>query len=245
MNIDNCMKTYLIRSLKYEEAIEWIPFDRLSKVKEIGKGGFGSVYSALWAREPSSIVALKTLTCSMETKDDFLKEDKLEILENISDELHIIHDYTRYFHADFHGGNILQDQRSYIVDLGLSRPEHDGNLGDIYGVMPYVAPEVLLGEQKFTQEADIYGFGIIMSEMTTGQRPFDGHEFDNNLAIKICGGLQPAFAPGSPECYVELAKKCMNSNSQKRPKASDIQSTIKDWLNEIASSDDNEIKNNS
>ncbi|RIB27875.1 kinase-like domain-containing protein [Gigaspora rosea] len=189
------MKTFLIRAWKYEEAIEWIPFDRLSEVKEIGKGGSGSVYSAFWldgirkvekinygdnyiykrARELSSIVALKTLMCSKETKYDFLKEfkslmackinysklaiygitqnsetkeylivfqyakngslykylktnfikltwqAKLEILKHISYELSSIHMLAGYIHADFHSGNILQDQQSYIADLGSSR----------------------------------------------------------------------------------------------------------------------------
>ena len=73
------MKSFQLRTFKYEDAIEWIPFDRLSGVDEIGKGGFGSVYKATWldgirkvekitdsnykrAREASSIVALKTLS---------------------------------------------------------------------------------------------------------------------------------------------------------------------------------------
>ena len=88
------MKTFQLRARKYEDVIEWIPFDRLSGVKKIGKGGFGSVYSATWldgirkvetikdgdndiykkARELSSIVALVTLTSSMEKNNGFLKE---------------------------------------------------------------------------------------------------------------------------------------------------------------------------
>ena len=73
------MKSFQLRTFKYEDAIEWIPFDRLSVVEEAGKGGFGSVYKATWldgirkvekingnnykrARETTSIVALKTLS---------------------------------------------------------------------------------------------------------------------------------------------------------------------------------------
>ena len=64
--------------------VEWIPFDKLSDIKKVGEGGFGSVFKATWidgvrkvdgnvrARESSSIVALKTLTSSKET--NFLKE---------------------------------------------------------------------------------------------------------------------------------------------------------------------------
>ena len=42
------MKMFQLRTLAYEDAIEWILFNRLFDVKEIGKGGFGSVYSATW-----------------------------------------------------------------------------------------------------------------------------------------------------------------------------------------------------
>ncbi|RIB22545.1 kinase-like domain-containing protein, partial [Gigaspora rosea] len=296
-DIDVCMKTFQLRAAKYEDVIEWIPFDRLSEIIKIGEGGFGSVYSATWldgirkvetikdgkndiykrVREQSSTIALKTLASSMENNNDFLKEfkslmtcklnysklaiygitqntetkeylmafqyanngslykflknnfcsltwqTKLEMLKNISNELDNIHRYAKYIHADFHSGNILQDQQSYIADLGLSRKTNEKVLdGDIYGVMPYVAPEVLSGEQQFTQAADIYGFG---------------------LAAKICKGLRPEFAPGTPKCYIELAQKCMNSDPQKRPEALDVYSIIDGWLEEIVNLDDNnEIK---
>ncbi|RIB07457.1 kinase-like domain-containing protein [Gigaspora rosea] len=271
-DIDDCMKTFQLRANRYEDVIEWIPFDKLSDVKKIGKGGFGSVYSATWldgirkvktikdgdndiykrVREQSSTVALKTLASSIENnkrktmeylvvfqyanngslskylRNNFCNltwQTKLEILKNISDELENIHSYAKYIHADFHSGNILQDQQSYIADLGLSRKSDEKVLeGVIYGVMPYVAPEVL-------------------SEMTTGQRPFDGRNFDLKLSVDICKGLRPEFAPETPNCYVELAKKCMDADLQKWPNAWVIYCKISDWLKNIASSnDDNEIK---
>ncbi|RIB15906.1 hypothetical protein C2G38_2191353 [Gigaspora rosea] len=125
---------------------------------------------------------------------------------------------------------------------GLFRKTEDVLEGDIHGVMPYVVPEVLSGEQQFTQAANIYGFGVIISEMTTGQRAFDDHKFDAKLTVKICKGLRPEFAPETPKCYIELANECMNSDPQIWPKALEIYSTVDDWLIKIASSGNNEIK---
>ncbi|RIB17355.1 kinase-like domain-containing protein, partial [Gigaspora rosea] len=85
----------------------------------------------------------------------------------------------------------------------------------------YLAPEVLQGK-LFTQAVDIYAFGVVMAEMTTGQRPFDGYKFDQNLAVKICMGLRPEFTPGTPECYIELAKQCMDPEPQKRPNVKEL-----------------------
>src|ERR1051325_6003275 len=68
-------------------------------------------------------------------------------------------------HHDFHCGNILHNKYddgnfcSLITDLGLCRPadETPSQSRDkkIYGVLPYVAPEVLRGKE-YTQASDIY-----------------------------------------------------------------------------------------
>ncbi|RIB11753.1 hypothetical protein C2G38_2202656 [Gigaspora rosea] len=94
-------------------------------------------------------------------------------------------------------------------------------LDSIYEVLPYVAPEVLT-ERSYTLASDIYSFGIIMTEVSTGKPPHYKVEDDEILAIKICNGLRPEFAKGTPECYIQLANKCMDANSSNRPNASDV-----------------------
>ncbi|RIB10575.1 hypothetical protein C2G38_2043374 [Gigaspora rosea] len=79
-----------------------------------------------------------------------------------------------------------------------------------------------------------------MSEMSTGQR---GYQFNEELAIKICIGLRPEFAPGTPEYYVKLAKQCMYSDSQKRPYAYKIRYTLNNWYDIIKQSDNVDLDN--
>ncbi|RIB27632.1 kinase-like domain-containing protein [Gigaspora rosea] len=125
-------------------------------------------------------------------------ENKLMHLIEISDELARIHK-SGYVHCDFHSGNILLNQysffiRSFITDLRLSKSLKElASKGDIYGVMPYIAPELLQGG-KYTQASDIYSLGIIMAELSTGKRPFYGYSFDIGLALDICKGLRPGFS---------------------------------------------------
>ncbi|RIB26185.1 hypothetical protein C2G38_2065597 [Gigaspora rosea] len=72
-----------------------------------------------------------------------------------------------------------------------------------------------------------------MVEMTTGQRSFNNYKFNIDLAVLICNGLRPKFALGTPDCYIELANQCMNSDPEKRPSITEIITKLDEWLNII------------
>jgi serine/threonine protein kinase len=80
-----------------------------------------------------------------------------------------------FIHRDFHSGNILSlkdDHKKWVIgDLGLSQPANNSSNNEIYGVVPYVAPEIFRGG-AFSKESDIYSMGMIMWELTSGCRPF-------------------------------------------------------------------------
>ncbi|RIB09962.1 hypothetical protein C2G38_2107244 [Gigaspora rosea] len=77
-----------------------------------------------------------------------------------------------------------------------------------------------------------------MVEMTVGQRSFNDYKFDFDLVIMICNGLRPKFAHGTPDCYVELANQCMNSDLEKRPSISEIITKLDKWLTIIENKDE-------
>ncbi|RIB16790.1 kinase-like domain-containing protein [Gigaspora rosea] len=157
--------------------------------------------------------------------------DKLSFLRHIIADLTNIH-FFGYLHKDLHTGNILVIKRwkticASISDLGLSQPA-DKSTEDkgIYGILPYVAPEILC-KQQYTKASDIYSFGVIMAEVSTGAPPFDDIPHNAYLANRICKGLRPRFAEGTPECYMQLANKCMDANPFNRPIADDVYEQIK------------------
>ncbi|UZO11066.1 uncharacterized protein OCT59_002640 [Rhizophagus irregularis] len=88
----------------------------------------------------------------------------LKVLTNIISGLSKIHQ-NQMVHRDFHIGNILfvidgycyNDYNACISDMGLCRKIDDIDETSIYGVIPYVAPEVLRGK-PYSQAADIYSF---------------------------------------------------------------------------------------
>ena len=113
-------------------------------------------------------------------------------------------------HGDFHSGNILLNtfDKNYISDFGLSRPENKTiNSNEIYGVIPYMAPEVLRGK-PYTKAADIYSFGIIMWEFTSGIPAFNNRSHDFNLSLDICKGLRPKIVESTLPVYARLMKRC-------------------------------------
>jgi serine/threonine protein kinase len=55
---------------------EWIPYFQFDEIKEIGKGGFSTVYSAIWKdeRDSNKEVALKSLNNSQNFTNELLNE---------------------------------------------------------------------------------------------------------------------------------------------------------------------------
>src|SRR2546430_2735489 len=117
----------------------------------------------------------------------------------------------------------------------------------IYGVLPYVAPEVLRGKE-FTQASDIYGFGIIAYEICTGLPPHHDMAHEESLAIRICQGLRPIISNYKiPQLILDMIKQCWDANPLKRPKAEELEEffeNLYDGANENYDSyDENSIIN--
>src|SRR5205085_8630434 len=111
-----------------------------------------------------------------------------------------------FVHKNFHSGNILFRKTAYINDLGMcqsANKEQSVKEEEIYGVLPYIAPEVLRGYQ-YTKAADIYSFGIIMNEFMSEETPYNNIPHDHFLAVKICKGLRPKISEDTPKLLADL-----------------------------------------
>ncbi|GBC38512.2 kinase-like domain-containing protein [Rhizophagus irregularis DAOM 181602=DAOM 197198] len=85
--------------------------------------------------------------------------EKIYILHNIANGLDQIH-RNGLIHRNLHTGNILRFKYgTSITDIGLCKPADYNNTleNKVYGVLPYVAPEILRG-QNYTKASDIYSF---------------------------------------------------------------------------------------
>ncbi|POG58898.1 kinase-like domain-containing protein [Rhizophagus irregularis DAOM 181602=DAOM 197198] len=160
-----------------------------------------------------------------------LKIDKLlQIARGLLD----IHNAGKV-HKDFHPGNILFSHKNlpFISDLGMCRPanKYSDQKERIYGVLPYVAPEVLRGHH-YTKAADIYSFGIIMNEFLSEETPYSNISFDGFLAIKICQGYRPEISKNIPQLLADIIIKCWDAEIKNRPTTKELYQILKKWNEE-------------
>src|SRR3954453_10149548 len=154
---------------------------------------------------------------------------RLNKLAKIIAGLHGIHQQN-LIHCDFHDGNILNLYGfTYISDLGLCQSTSSFKKDDIYGVIPFMAPEVLRGK-PYTLASDIYSFSMIMWEFTSGVTPFYDKAHDLQLCISICRGERPEITENTPQCYINLMKKCWDEDPLKRPTALEVLNIIEKWI---------------
>ncbi|XP_042451140.1 probable serine/threonine-protein kinase SIS8 isoform X4 [Zingiber officinale] len=101
---------------------------------------------------------------------------RLKMLRDICRGLMCIH-RMKIVHRDLKSANCLVDKHwaVKICDFGLSRIITDGPLRDnsSAGTPEWMAPELIRNE-PFTEKCDIFSLGVIMWELCTLNRPWDG-----------------------------------------------------------------------
>ncbi|KAG9297294.1 hypothetical protein G9A89_000385 [Geosiphon pyriformis] len=163
-------------------------------------------------------------------------DDKLRIARHIAFGLDNIHS-SDMVHRNLHSGNILQLRNDYINigDLGLCQPvSHEGKTTGkakkkkiIYGVIPYISPEVLRGE-KFTTAGDIYSFSMLLWELATGKPPFHDLPHDLDLIFDIVfNSMRPVItSPLIPPSIAEIIEMCWDVKPNNRPTAKEVRQKL-------------------
>lgn len=124
-------------------------------------------------------------------------------------------------HRDLKSKNVLlsASYEAKLSDFGVSREwQVDTTMTAGIGTMAWIAPEVLRGE-RYTEMADIYSFGVILSELATCAKPFDGVT-NALIVLKVTSEEKPELGPNCPEDIRELADRCLSFNASDRPSAS-------------------------
>ena len=167
-------------------------------------------------------------------------KNRITIFQYLCQSLYYIHEKD-LIHCDLHSGNILVQGGSYfITDLGLCGPVDEKSSNKIYGIISYVAPELLRGKinAKSTKETDIYSVGMLMWEIFAGHPPFDDRAHNHHLIFDICAeGLRPPILPGMPDDYVKMMQRCWDVDPSKRPTIYELRKLADNKLEEIYKND--------
>jgi serine/threonine protein kinase/tetratricopeptide (TPR) repeat protein len=120
---------------------------------------------------------------------DVIKDGRLGINEaidltmQICEGLHKAHE-AGVVHRDIKPSNIIidNDGRARLVDFGLAMVLGEDKLtktGSTLGTVGYMSPEQIHGK-KCDHRSDLFSVGVILYEMLSGRRPFEG---DNDAAV--------------------------------------------------------------
>ena len=128
-------------------------------------------------------------------------------------------------HRDLKPANILlsPDGNIQIVDFGLAK-EFDAIRSELtgdhmVGTPLYMAPEQILGDQTQVGPAsDVYAIGVMLYEVTTGKKPFDGTSLFQLMQQIIRVQPDPPTATDAklPRLIDEICHRCLSKDPKQR-----------------------------
>ncbi len=125
-------------------------------------------------------------------------------------------------HRDIKPSNILisYDGNVKIIDFGIARDDLSTRLtltGMIVGTPAYMSPEQANGD-VLTNKSDLFSLGVLLYEMVTGIKPFEGTNQSEVLSKIIRGKyINPQrINPNIPYRLKRIIKKCLQHNPAHR-----------------------------
>jgi len=151
-------------------------------------------------------------------------------------------------HRDLKPGNIMITKSgAKLLDFGLAKNVATGfgppeaatvqkpltQEGTILGTFQYMAPEQLAGEEPDAR-TDIFAFGAVLYEMTTGKRAFDGKTKTSVVTAILGADPRPVaeLQPATPAALDHVIRKCLAKDRDSRwQSALDIAEELR-WIAE-------------
>ena len=127
-----------------------------------------------------------------------------------------------FVHRDVKPGNVLvtREGRAKVADFGIARALAEAALtlpGTSLGSVHYFSPEQARGETT-TPASDIYSLGIVLYELLTGRRPWEGDSAAAVATARLTGPVPSpsAVRAGIPPVLEEITQKAMAIDPDRR-----------------------------
>ncbi|KAI9198249.1 hypothetical protein LWI28_012472 [Acer negundo] len=169
----------------------------------------------------------------------------------------------KIIHRDVKAANILLDGsfEAVVGDFGLAKllDRRDSHVTTaVRGTVGHIAPEYLSTGQS-SEKTDVFGFGILLLELITGQKALDAgngqvqkgmildwvrtlHE-EKRLEVLVDRDLKGCFDASDLEKAVELALQCTQSNPNIRPKMSEVLKVLEELVGQFGM-EESQVGNN-
>lgn len=123
-------------------------------------------------------------------------------------------------HGDVKPANILVtlDQQVKLGDFGIARfSTQASGSGNLMGTPAYLSPEQILGNAQDSR-SDLFSLGIVLYQMSTGKRPFDGDSVEAVCAQIISSAPLPPshHNPSLPAAFDQVVMRCLSKNPDDR-----------------------------
>lgn len=159
--------------------------------------------------------------------------------------LSYLHDHCdpKIIHRDVKAANILLDEEfeAVVGDFGLAKlmDYKDTHVTTaVRGTIGHIAPEYL-STGKSSEKTDVFGYGIMLLELITGQRAFDLARLANDddvmlldwvksllkekkLEMLVDPDLEKNYIESEVEQLIQVALLCTQGSPMERPKMSDV-----------------------
>ncbi|GAA0183642.1 transmembrane signal receptor [Lithospermum erythrorhizon] len=156
-----------------------------------------------------------------------------------------LHDHCdpKIIHRDVKAANILLDEEfeAVVGDFGLAKlmDYKDTHVTTaVRGTIGHIAPEYL-STGKSSEKTDVFGYGVMLLELITGQRAFDLARLANDddvmlldwvkgllkekkLEPLVDADLQGDYIDDEVEQLIQVALLCTQSSPMERPKMSEV-----------------------